>query len=640
MQYLEVVLAKSRSSRKLFTYQTSEKIYIGQIVIVPFGKQKLPAIVIKLTSKPKFKTKEIIQLTDYILPKKSLSLLRWLLGYLPDDYASIAGLFIPPNLSIKSQQKDLKLLTGLNQIEPQLTKDQAKALKLINSENEKKIVLRGDTGSGKTLVFTKAIKEALKAGKSALVITPEIGLTPQLALDIQRYISGQILITHSELGVAEKKRIWQYALKQKKPVVYIGPRSALFLPVNNLGLVVIDEFHDQSLKQNNSPRYNALHVATKLAQINQAKIILSSATPGVSDLYLLKKSGYKELRMTELPVANMPADGIVVDSRDRDNFTKNKYISNKAIDEIKQSLKNKQQVAILLNRRGTARVVKCDKCGWSAQCHKCGLNLTYHRDNHLLVCHSCGINQGTPKQCPDCKNIDIIYTSIGTKALEENIKKLFPNAKVRRFDSDSPSRDKLYKNIEAIKQGQFDILVGTQVISKGLDLPKLNLAIAVNADTSLYLPDFSAEERLFQEMYQFTGRVGRGHQDSKFIIQTSNPETALIESVLDRNYDSFFNNEITKRKLYNYPPFRYLCIIKITKSSVKSVINVTTHLSKELEANSSLEVLGPSPSFYEKSAKGYTWQLIIKASSRSNIVKAIDQLDSQIIVDIDPITLL
>lgn len=640
MQYFEVVLAKSRSSRNLFTYHFESNIEPGQLVFVPFGRQKLPAIALKSVKKPNFKTKSIAHLTDTILPNKSLELLRWLLEYMPDDYASISSLFIPPNLNVKSHEKSIKSLEGLNIAEPKLTIDQKHAIDEITKDESGKIILRGDTGTGKTLVFTKIIQDSLKKNNSVVVITPEIGLTPQLALDIQRYTKAKIVISHSELGPAEKKRIWQHALNSDEPTVFIGPRSTLFLPFKSLGLVVIDEFHDQSLKQNNSPRYSSLHVASKLAKIHQAKLILSSATPNVSDLYQLKKSGFSEITMTQLPVSNLPAQGIIVDINNRDNFTKDKYLSDFAIEEISSSLNNNQQIAILLNRRGTARVVKCEKCDWHAECSKCGLNLTYHGDSFTLICHSCGLKQKVPSKCPICFNLEIIYTSIGTKALEENMKKLFPKATIARFDSDSLASEKLHKNIEAIKEGKINILIGTQVISKGLDLPKLNLAIAINADTSLYLPDFSSEERLFQQMYQFTGRVGRGHQESKYIIQTSNPDTALIESVLTRDYESFFNNELHKRKIYHYPPFRYMCLLKITKSSVNSVVNVTTDLARKLNLNPKLEILGPSPSFYEKSAKGYTWQIIIKSPSRIEILNELNKLNIEAVIDIDPISLL
>ena len=640
MNYYEVLVCKVHSSRQFFTYQSDETLVPGQVVFSMFGKKLVAAIVINKVKKPTFKTISIKTVLLYKLPCSSLNLLNWMLEYYPDDYGSIGSLFLPPNLDVKSRSNlSAKIVHGLNKPLPKATSEQKLAINQI-AEASKNLLL-GVTGSGKTRVFTSQILETIKAGKSVFVLTPEIGLTPQLLAEIQSHTNCPIVVSHSLINPAEKKRIWEYTVSEHPPTIYIGPRSVLFVPESNLGLIVVDEFHDQSFNQQSSPRYNSLHIVAKLSQITSSKIIASSATPNVADYYLMKRAGYQIAELKSLAVAQIPATSQIVDTSDRSLFTTNKYLSDPAIEAIKLCLKNDEQVLIFLNRRGTARLVQCASCGWQATCKTCGLPMTYHHDFFQLLCHSCGTKQAAPKKCPECGSVDIAYKSVGTKTLVEQLQKMFPKSKIARFDADNKAVDKLHRNINDLKTNQVDIIVGTQLITKGIDLPHLSLVVVVNADSSLALPDYTAEEQLFSQLYQVTGRVGRGHRASSYIIQTKNPTHPVIEAVTKRNYSEFYNYEIKKRELFNYPPFCFLAIVKVTKKTEQKAEQAAQKIANLLTEFTDINILGPSPSFYEKSAKGYTWQLIIKSARRSSILEAAKNISgSDVTVELDPVSLL
>lgn len=639
MTYIVVLVCKSKTGRRFFTYETNETISPGNLVEIPFGRQKLPGIVIDVVKKPSFKTKPLAGVFSFALPKINLKLLGWMLDFYPDDFSAIGNQFLPTNLKVKNPQvKQPKIVQGNNEPLQPATIQQQKAIAIM--ANSQKVILSGVTGSGKTRVFTEQIRNILNNGKSVLVITPEIGLTPQLISDIKKYVNSPVIVNHSLLTPAEKRRIWDYALSEPVPTVYVGPRSNIFIPSPNIGLIVIDEFHDQSLKQQNTPRYQTLHIASYLSALHKCQLILSSATPSVSDFQQMKTAGFKVAKMDQLAVAQIPAEGHIIDSNDRQLFTKSQYLSDIVIENIAKHLSNQEQVMLFINRRGTARLVKCNNCGWQALCDKCGLPMTYHHDIFTLFCHSCGQKKPAPKSCPHCGSLEISFKSIGTKALVEHTQKLFPKAKIVRFDADSSAENKLHRNIDALKNNESDIIIGTQILSKGIDLPNLGMVAVVNADAGLALPDFSSEETLFQQLYQVTGRVGRGHRASQYFIQTQNPHNPVMEAVLTRDYQAFYEYEINKRKIFKYPPFCFLALVKITKKSTSSAEKLATKIANQLLTEPNLVVLGPSPSFYEKTANGYVWQIVIKSLKRSSILQALSSIEKDVVVDIDPTSLL
>ncbi len=640
MYYVEVAIAKQRSGRKIYTYHTKNKAPVRSIVKVPYGRKITIGIVVGVVKKPEFQTKELNKVLSFVLPQSSIELLNWLFIFYPNDYGVLTQLLLPqsftkkPSTVVKNNLKN----TSTKQL-PKPTKDQKKALKQIKSAN--RVLLHGDTGSGKTRVFLETAQETLKKQKSVLIITPEIGLTPQLIKDIEDYLSAPVILTHSGLTSSARRKIWEMAINEENPVVYVGPRSALFLPFKNLGLVIADEAHDQAYKQTQSPRYQALHIAAKLASIHDCKLIYSTATPNITDYILLKDRGASIIRLTELAAGKHRSKIEIIDLTTREEFTQNQYLSDSLIKNLRETFAKREQSILFLNRRGSARLIQCTSCGWQALCPNCGIPLTYHHDIHLVRCHSCSHVEKTPSSCPNCESVELQFKNIGTKALVEFVSKFLPKARIMRFDTDNTPEELLHQHVDTIKSGNVDIVIGTQLITKGIDLPNLGFVGVINADTSLSLPDYRAEEQTFQQLYQVIGRVDRGHKDGKAIIQTRLPDHPVMQAVLHRSWEEFAAYELNKRRVFKYPPYVHIASFSVSKPDNKSAETNSKKIYENLEKSGlNLQLLGPSPSFFEKRAGQFTWHIIAKSPNRSEFVKAASLLPQDWRVDIDPINLL
>ncbi len=504
-------------------------------------------------------------------------------------------------------------------------------------------ILHGETGSGKTRVYLALAEKALHSGRSAFILSPEIGLTSQLAQNFQSRFGERVIVIHSKLTESERQRAWLYILNTKEPLVIIGARSALFSPARRIGLIVIDEAHDNSYKQDQAPHYHATRVAAKLGQLHKAPVILGTATPLVGDYFLAEQKSLPILRMQKLARGTVEYrnEVSVVDLKDRHQFSQKPFLSKILIEKIQQTLNKKEQTLLFLNRRGTARVVFCDRCSWQADCPHCDIPLVYHGDDHVMRCHTCSFRQSTPSSCPECGNPSIIFKSIGTKAIAEEIASLFPEASIRRFDTDNKRGERIERQYEAIKNGEVDIIVGTQTIAKGLDLPKLGLVGVIVADTSLYLPDYNSEERTYQLLAQVIGRVGRGHRHSQAVIQTYDPQSPLVKSVIARDWYGFYQKELQAREAFLFPPYCYILKLTCRRATAAAARQVAEKLATELEqTQQKIVVEGPAPSFHEKVANKYQWQLILKAKNRSELLAVIAKLPSGWNFDIDPTNLL
>jgi len=331
----------------------------------------------------------------------------------------------------------------------------------------------------------------------------------------------------------------------------------------------------------------------------------------------------------------------LIDLKDRTLFSQSRYLSDSLIDAIKSTLSAKKQIIVYLNRRGSARVILCRICGWNHLCPNCDVPLTYHADEHLARCHICGYHKSPPVACPNCGSPDVIYRTIGTKALEQEIRKLFPQAKTARFDSDSQAGERLNELFGEVVAGKIDILVGTQLLAKGLDLPRLGLVGVVSADTSLALPDYTASERTFQLLYQIIGRVGRGHGRGEVIIQTYDPDSITLRAAVKRDYKSFYDTTLAERRQFKFPPFSYLLKARIRRTSPKNAETAASKLSNKLSSlHLPIEIIGPTPSFYARRGKFYTYQLVLKSKQRSLLLKVADAIPDDWQVDLDPTDLL
>ncbi len=643
MYYYEVWVSSPRyHGDKALSYQYSEKLKAGTIISVVLQRQRVLAVVINEVTRPAFATKPIDSVvTDTAMPPELLKLIDWLKDYYPAPIGFLTALLLPSTLLQTSRDKSIaNPEIAIKQLPP-LTAEQNSALEIIIKSAPRSVLLHGDTGTGKTRVYIELIEKQIKLGKSAIVLTPEIGLTPQLAETMSQTFSN-VVVLHSNLTPAERRNRWSHILNSNEPVVVVGPRSALFAPARNLGLIVMDEAHDQAYKQESRPRYQASRVAATLAKLHGAQLIFGTATPLVADYYTFEKKNLPIVRMRELAiVSDHKTINKIVAITDRTNFTRSGHLSNQLIDGVADSISKGEQSLIFLNRRGTARLALCESCGWTATCLNCDLPLTYHGDSHTMRCHVCNFSEPAPSSCPTCQHPDIGFRSPGTKMLETELNRLFPEARISRFDTDLKKADRLEEAYTAIKAGKVDILIGTQMLAKGLDLPSLGLVGIVVADTSLYLPDFSAEEQSYQLLSQIMGRVGRGHRRGRVIIQTYHPDHPALQAAVGRDYEAFYSQQVSERKKFGYPPFVYILKLQINRAQSLSAEKASAELAQSIrDLGLPLEIIGPSPAFHEKFQGKYNWQLVIKSKSREHLLNVVKRLPKTINYDIDPISLL
>ena len=643
--YFYKILASSQRyhGSEPLTYSSDTRLETGIVVTIPLGNKTVLGIVYAPTDQPSFKTKPIVSVvSDTPLPSALLELHDWMADYYPSPLGLTTQLFLPSSLSTTGRKKTTKPHdTKKPIILPQLTQEQQAAVKAIN-KGAGSFLLHGETGTGKTLVYLELVQQALKSNASALVLTPEIGLTPQLTKSFEQAFPGQVITVHSTQTPAERRKSWLTIHNSEIPVVVIGPRSALFSPIQTVGVVIVDEAHDSAYKQEQMPYYQATRVAGRLASLHNTKLVLGTATPLIHDYYIFESKQLPIIRMQAPAISTeSKTDILVVDLKEREHFSRSPWLSDQLITQIEKALNESAQSLLFLNRRGTARLVLCQSCGWQATCPRCDLPLTYHGDSHNLRCHTCGYTSHTPSACPECGSTEIKFKSIGTKTIVSEVERLFPKAKIQRFDSDSKKSERLEEHYAAVKDGSVDILIGTQMLSKGLDLPKLGVVGVILADTSLYFPDYTAEERTFQMLRQVNGRVGRGHREGTIVVQTYYPNSPTIQSAVTKNYDQFYKAQLSERELYRFPPFYFMLKISLERAVLSSARTAAQELAQSiLQSGFHIELSGPSPAFVEKTHDRYRWQIIIKAKQRSELTKVIAMLPKNCSYDIDPSNLL
>ncbi|HSX27451.1 MAG TPA: primosomal protein N' [Patescibacteria group bacterium] len=646
MHYYEVWVGSQKfHGEKPLTYGSKTSLKPGLIVNVNLRQTSVLGVVFREVKKPKFKTEPIIRLVNEVpLSGENMKLMEWLRSYYPGPSGLITQLFLPNGLLQKARQIDRKTNQQKARALPELTNDQKLAIKQINKTPlNKPVMLHGDTGTGKTRVYLELAIHEFNNERSVLILTPEIGLTPQLIKTFESVFPGKVVIIHSHLSNAQKRDNWLHILEASEPLVVVGPRSSLFAPIKNLGLIVMDEAHDNAYKQDQVPHYQSSRVAAQLSHLHHARLILGSATPSTSDYYTFKAKSLPIIRMTEPAVKSVSNQTMakIVSLRNRDEFTKSRWLSNSLLASVEESIRQDQQALLFLNRRGTARIILCQVCGWQLLCPNCDLPLTYHSDQHVALCHTCGHRGNVPTTCANCKSSDIIFKSIGTKMITTELERLFPRARVKRFDSDNLRAESLAHYYEDIRDGNVDILVGTQILSKGLDLPKLGLVGIIVADTGLYIPDYTADEVTFQMIGQVMGRVGRGHQAGKVVLQSYNPDSPVVKAAVNKDYELFYNQQIKERQAFTFPPFCHLLKLTCVRSSQSSAAQACEKLATSLASqNLPINILGPAPAFHEKQNNRYAWQLIIKTKQRSVLTKIIKELPANWFHDIDPINLL
>lgn len=498
-----------------------------------------------------------------------------------------------------------------------LNDEQKNAFNKILNSDKKGFLLKGVTGSGKTEVYMNLVGETLKEGKSAIVLVPEISLTPQMIERFKGRFGKNVALFHSKLSQGERFDEW-YRIKRGEARLVVGARSAIFLPLDNLGIIIIDEEHENTYKSEQNPKYSTKEVAKFLSEIKGCKYILGSATPSI-ETYYEALNGKLELVEIKNRVSNRSLPQMeIVDMREELKSRNLSLLSRSLYNEMKDALERKEQIILFLNRRGFSSFVSCRSCGYVFKCPECDLSMTYHK-NGYLICHYCGRAQREQKVCPECGSKYVKFFGAGTQRVEEEVKKYFPKARVMRMDVDTTRNKDSHENIyNAFKCGEGDILIGTQMVSKGLDFKNVTLVGVLAADISLNIPDYRSSERTYQIITQVAGRAGRGEKKGKVVIQTYTPNNLSLQYAIENNYNDLYNEEIKVRKIMNYPPFSTIFLINaISKDEgkLKEFMNkVGESLRKLLDSREDIQILGPVPCIITKLKDNYRWQIIIKGN--------------------------
>ena len=523
-------------------------------------------------------------------------------------------------------------------------------------------LLHGVTGSGKTEVYMQAMADVLENGKSVIVLVPEISLTPQTASRFVGRFGERVALLHSRLSDGERYDQWHRIQKGEADIV-IGPRSAIFAPAQRLGMLIIDEEHSDSYKSDTAPRYHAREVAQKRSDLANCPVLLGSATPSLESFYRARNGSYQLLNLPNRVFNRKMPDVHIVDMRTEFKKGNRTIFSELLRSSIEERLVRREQIILFLNRRGYATYVFCRTCGYVERCDNCSISLTYHRETQRLVCHHCGSKRPTQQTCPQCSSDAIRFFGAGTEAVEQEVRKAYPKARVKRFDADSTARKNAHQQIlEEFEQQRIDILIGTQMVSKGLDFPNVTLVGVIAADTALNLPDFRASEQTFSLLTQVAGRSGRAELEGKVVIQTYMPEHYCIEAAQKHDYLDFYAQEVVARDALRYPPFAHVATLLLRGKDEQAVIDAAHTARDQLEIwqadqerasrvpnveKTTVEILGPAPAPLSKIEGKFRWHLLLRCSDAEKIGRLFKRFTDEppaiikskaieFVIDIDP----
>ena len=644
MHVADLIVLTNVPKRYSYEVPSDCDLVIGDYVDIIFAKRKQVGLVVSLSNRDSSEFSYPLSLIQSIHDKRArvpielIQLVEWFSKYYcVSEYHAlqcIVGMKKVREFSAKNNAPTDSLA--------KLSDRQMDVYQQILDSDQMEHLIHGVTGSGKTLIYAHLIQHQLTIGCSAILLIPEISLTPQFTNFFATVFDG-VAVVHSGLTPKKKEEIWAGALSGDIKVI-IGPRSAIFMPLQSLSLIIIDEEHDNSYKQESSPRYFTHEVARQRAKIHQARLILGSATPALTTFARNKENGYGYYRLTERYNAiSMPKVSIL----DLSAAIHNHLIHDHLVTKIEDTLKQKQKVLILVNRRGYSSFLKCHSCGDILQCPDCETSYTYHSDG-FFRCHRCSAIKKMTRQCPSCGEYDLEYSGIAIQKVEYELKRLFPSAGITRIDRDLVKNyDQLQDSLDAFNQGA-DILIGTQMISKGHNFPNLGLVGMIGMDTMLNFPDYRATERLFQLMTQTAGRAGRDMNGSQVMIQTFNPNHYVFDFVKDHDVDSFLNQEMTFRRALSYPPFRHIVNIIFSakkQSLVESLYPKIQQFNQTLN-DLNVQAIGPKVAPIDKVSGFYRHNVFYKVDEtdldvfKSRLAAFPKKRDVRCVVDIDPMSLL
>lgn len=665
--YAQVVLGLPID--KSFTYsipsELAESVQVGSRVQVPFGKRQMVGYVVGFKEKAEFKAIKSIKSilgTEPILDKQMLELTRKVADYYCASWGEVIDAAHPANVRKRKRALPEKSKLVVKEAHHasnwkeklKLTVKQQEALdsieKSIKAKKHQVFLLHGITASGKTEIYLQAIHEVLDQGRSAIVLVPEISLTPQTVDRFKARFGERIAVMHSRLLSHERAYQWK-RIKENQAQIVIGARSAIFAPVSNLGLIVIDEEHETTYKQSEpAPRYHAREVAVIRAEMSDAAVILGSATPSLESFYLAKQGKIKLLSLPERVTKRDLPEVSIIDMKEEGASRKKRVnILSRVLEfKIRDVLNRKEQTILFLNRRGFATYINCLSCGYVAKCKRCNVSLTYHYSRKTLICHYCNFSVTPPKLCPQCNSDYLRFFGIGTEKVESELYRLFPQARIARMDTDvTTERDAHDKILTAFRQHKIDILVGTQMIAKGLDFPKVSLVGVISADTALNLPDFRSGERTFNLLTQVGGRAGRGETEGKVVIQTYVPEHYAIDASINHDYHQFYRHEIKSREELELPPFTHLINVILRGRDEEKVRNTALELSldfKKKKVAEDIQILGPAPAAISRIRGSFYWNILLKGYKIEELLKTVKNTvkdfkkykGAVLAVDVDP----
>ncbi len=645
MKVIEVILPIPL--KQSFYYKIPEKYQNKEIkyrrVSVPFGSRVFVGYAVSVVEDYQpvetIKLKEFISVIDKmdVLNEEIIELAKWLAQTYLCSVGEAMSVIVPTSLKAprrNTKQRDKKI--KIDDPNFMMTEHQKNAFEKIHSaiisgKNENFLV-HGVTGSGKTEVYLRSIRTAIDNNKSAIFLLPEIALTPQFISILNKRFGDIVALWHSEVTVIQKYRIFNAILTGETKIV-VGARSAVFLPFKNLGLIIVDEEHENTYKQNNKPSYDTKEIALWRAKYNNAVVVFGSATPSIETYHNTMLGRYKLLEMPAR-IDNKPLPEIRLISL-KDMKTTVSVFSKPMLAAIKTALARREQVIIFLNRRGYSPSIVCKNCDTVIQCPDCSVAMVYHKNPEHLECHYCGRQFRFPLKCPECGNSEYRVIGVATQRVEQDLKTLFPHTKIFRLDRDSVTSKKVYTDVyEGIKNEEYSILLGTQMVTKGFDFPRVSLVCVVDADTSLYLPDFHSSERTFQLITQVAGRCGRADIKGKVLVQTRYPDNYALKFCQEYAYDKFYVQEIEYRKELFYPPFCNIAKITVRNKDNDKCLAFAETLYKitekeMMELNYPIYLLGPSQSYIAKLNNTYRWQIILKGN-RAEIKDLLEKVSSKI----------
>lgn len=622
----------------------------GKRVVVPFGRSEKTGFVIEdlssLDDTP-YEIKEIKRVVDeeVLFTPELVSLARWMKSMYFSSVGTNISLMVPSG----RRESEYSPFDNISSFSPvsELTDEQNRALKRLREDKEGVFYLFGVTGSGKTEVYLRRAEEVIKEGKEVIYLVPEITLTHQLKGEVYHRFNGRVAILHSLLTPSQKLKEWKRIISGEVDIV-IGARSSVFAPCLKLGLIILDEEHEASYKSGSNPRYSARQIAQHRASITHSQFIMGSATPSMEAWKLMKSQKINSIVMkNRIGKARYPKVSIV------DMNGEEKEISETLEKEIRRALSKKRGVILFLNRRGFSYGYVCKNCGHVIECPNCSVSLTYHKKEKKLICHTCGYSTNLIKTCPVCGSHELAASGFGTERAEEEVKLLFPQSRVVRLDTDvsKSSKEKTAEILKDFREGNIDILLGTQMIAKGLNFPLVSLVGVLNADSSLSLPDFRAGERTFSLLYQVSGRAGRYSDDGRVIIQTRQSLNRAIVCVEENRVDDFYTSELTQRRETLFPPYTRLINLTVrSKSEDKARLasQIIEETALRLNSDEDIEIFSSSPCLVEKQAQQWRYHVLLRSTRIAPLLHLTRRILSEIKlpnnahleVDVDPVSML